>query len=155
MTTSIGEPRPIIPALAPFYDNVRDLSWLLVRCTAGGFLLIHGIQKLTLNSIAGFAANSLARRGIEPSVPLAYAVFFLETVGALCIMFGLFTRFFAVAIGVQFLIIVFIAHWAPGFPWNRPGGGWEYPAFWGLIIVAIGLRGGGPYSLDRKLGREL
>jgi putative oxidoreductase len=155
MTTSTGEPRPIIPALAPFYDNVRDLSWLLVRCTAGGFLLIHGIQKLTGNTIAGFAANSLARRGIEPSVPLAYAVFFLETVGALCIMFGLFTRLFAAAIGVQFLIIVFVAHWAPGFPWNRPGGGWEYPAFWGLIIAAIGLRGGGPYSLDRKLGREL
>jgi putative oxidoreductase len=155
MNTSTGEPRPIIPALAPFYDNVRDLSWLLVRCTAGGFLLIHGIQKLTGNTIAGFAANSLARRGIEPSVPLAYAVFFLETVGALCIMFGLFTRLFAAAIGVQFLIIVFIAHWAPGFPWNRPGGGWEYPAFWGLIIAAIGLRGGGPYSLDRKLGREL
>jgi putative oxidoreductase len=155
MTTSTGEPRPIIPALAPFYDNVRDLSWLLVRCTAGGFLLIHGIQKLTGNTIAGFAANSLARRGIEPSVPLAYAVFFLETVGALCIMFGLFTRLFAAAIGVQFLIIVLIAHWAPGFPWNRPGGGWEYPAFWGLIIAAIGLRGGGPYSLDRKLGREL
>jgi putative oxidoreductase len=145
----------MIPALAPFYDQVRDISWLIVRLTAGGFLLIHGIQKLTLNSIAGFAANSLARRGIEPSVPLAYVVFFLETVGALCIMFGLFTRFFAAAIGIQFLIIVFVAHWAPGFPWNRPGGGWEYPAFWGLIILAIGLRGGGPYSLDRKLGREL
>ena len=155
MSTSSQEPRPVIPALAPFYDNVRDFSWLLVRCTAGGFLLIHGIQKLTGNTIAAFAANSLARRGIEPSVPLAYADFFLETVGALCIMFGLFTRFFAAAIGIQFLIIVFVAHWAPGFPWNRPGGGWEYPAFWGLIIVAIGLRGGGPYSLDRKLGREL
>jgi putative oxidoreductase len=154
MTTTTGEPTPIIPALTPFYDNTRDFSWLLVRLTAGGFLLIHGIQKLTLNSIAGFAANSLARRGIEPSVPLAYVVFFLETVGALCIMFGLFTRVFAAAIGVQFLVIVFIAHWAPGFPWNRPGGGWEYPAFWGLIIAAIGLRGGGPYSLDRKLGRE-
>jgi putative oxidoreductase len=145
----------MIPALAPFYEQSRDISWLIVRLTAGGFLLIHGIQKLTLNSIAGFAANSLARRGIEPSVPLAYVVFFLETVGALCIMFGLFTRVFAAAIGVQFLIIVFVAHWAPGFPWNRPGGGWEYPAFWGLIILAIGLRGGGPYSLDRKLGREL
>ena len=155
MSTSPQEPRPVIPALAPFYDNVRDFSWLLVRCTAGGFLLIHGIQKLTGNSIAAFAANSLARRGIEPSVPLAYAIFFLETVGALCIMFGLFTRFFAAAIGIQFLIIVFVAHWAPGFPWNRPGGGWEYPAFWGLIIVAIGLRGGGPYSLDRKLGWEI
>jgi putative oxidoreductase len=151
----MAEPRPMIPALAPFYDQVRDISWLIVRLTAGGFLLIHGIQKLTGNTVAGFAANSLARRGIEPSVPLAYMVFFLETVGALCIMFGFLTRFFAAAIGIQFLIIVFVAHWAPGFPWNRPGGGWEYPAFWGLIILAIGLRGGGPYSLDRKLGREL
>jgi putative oxidoreductase len=154
MTMPAQEPRRIIPALAPFYDNARDFSWLLVRLTAGGFLLIHGIQKLTLNTIAGFAANSLARRGIEPSVPLAYAVFFLETVGALCIMFGLYTRIFAAMIFVQFLVIVFVAHWGPGFPWNRPGGGWEYPAFWGLIILAIGLRGGGPYSLDRKFGRE-
>ena len=65
---------------------------------------------------------------------------------------------FALAIGIQFLLIVFNAHWGTGlkdFPWNRQGGGWEYPLFWGLIWVAIGLRGGGPYSLDRKLGREL
>src|SRR6185503_6390241 len=122
MTTSTGEPRPIIPALSPFYDNVRDFSWLLVRLTAGGFLLIHGIQKLTLNSIAGFAANSLARRGIEPSVPLAYAIFFLETVGALCIMFGLFTRVFAAAIGVQFLLIVFHAHWGTASRTSRGTG---------------------------------
>jgi len=26
---------------------------------------------------------------------------------------------------------------------------------WGAIIFAIALRGGGPYSLDRKLGRKI
>jgi len=26
---------------------------------------------------------------------------------------------------------------------------------WGLVCFAIALRGGGPYSLDRKLGKEL
>jgi putative oxidoreductase len=46
-----------------------------------------------------------------------------------------------------------VAHWAQGFGWSR--GGWEYPLFWALIILAIALRGGGPYSLDRKLGWEL
>ena len=46
-------------------------------------------------------------------------------------------------------------HWPNGFGWSLPRGGWEYPLFWGLIILAIGLRGGGPYSLDRKLGWEL
>jgi hypothetical protein len=26
---------------------------------------------------------------------------------------------------------------------------------WGLLFLAIMLRGGGPYSLDRKLGQEV
>ena len=147
------EPRPIITPLGSFYDWSRDLSYLVVRLTAGGMLLVHGLMKLTTSSVAAFASGSLARRGLEPAVPLAYAVFLLETVGAVCIMLGLFTRFFATAIGIQFLIITFNAHWAQGFVWSR--GGWEYPLFWGLIILAIGLRGGGPYSLDRKLGWEL
>jgi putative oxidoreductase len=158
MANNTRDPRPLIPALAPLYVHTPDLSWLVVRATAGLMLLPHGIPKVFSQGVAAFAAAGLARRGIEPALPLAYAVFFLETVGALCIMFGLFTRVFAAAIGVQFLLIVFNAHWGTGFkdfPWSRQGGGWEYPLFWGLIITAIGLRGGGPYSLDRKLGREL
>jgi uncharacterized membrane protein YphA (DoxX/SURF4 family) len=27
--------------------------------------------------------------------------------------------------------------------------------FWGLVMLAIALGGGGPYSLDRRIGREL
>jgi hypothetical protein len=75
-----SEPKPIIPALAPFYDKSRDLAWLVVRCTAGGILLVHGLDKVLYRSIAGFASGSLARRGIEPSVPLAYAVFWRRSV---------------------------------------------------------------------------
>mgnify|MGYP001122707763 CR=1 FL=1 len=158
MTTSVQEPRPIIPALGSFYDQSRDLSWLVVRATAGGMLLVHGLTKLTTSSIATFAANSMARRGIEPAVAAAYMVFFLETVGAVCIIFGLFTRLVAAMIFVEVLVIIFVANWGgglAGFNWSRPGGGWEYPLFWELSWLAILLRGGGPYSLDRKLGREL
>ena len=68
-----------------------------------------------------------------------------------CIMLGLFTRFFAVAVGIQLLIVVFIAHWPMGFGWNRPGGGFEYPLFWAVRSSwRSRLRGGGPYSLDRQ-----
>jgi putative oxidoreductase len=118
-------------------------------------LLVHGVAKLMYSNIDAFAAAALARRGIEPALPLAYVVWTIETVGAICIMVGLFTRFFAVAAGIQFTVIVFIAHWPQGFWWSRPGGGWEYPLLWGLMFAAIALRGGGPYSLDRKIGREL
>jgi putative oxidoreductase len=155
-----GEPKPIIPPLAPFYSHTRDLAWLVIRLTAGGMLLVHGIMKVMpmaekgfAATIAAFAAGSMARRGIEPALPAAYAVFFLETIGAVLIMLGLFTRFVAAATAIEFALITFLAHWPAGFTWSK--GGWEYPLFWGLIIFAIALRGGGPYSLDRKLGWEL
>ena len=151
---SAQDPKPVISALAPLYGKSSDLSYLVVRVTAGGMLLVHGITKLTTSTIAAFAAGSMARRGIEPAIPAAYAVWFLETVGAICIILGLFTRVFAAAIGIEFLVITFYAHFGNGFGWTSPRGGWEYPLFWGLIWVAIGLRGGGPYSLDRKLGWE-
>src|SRR5205814_8869731 len=100
-----GEPKPIIPPLASFYLHARDLGWLVVRLTAGGMLLVHGIMKIMPMSEKGFAATieafaigSMARRGIEPAIAAAYAVFFLETVGAILIILGLFTRFFAAAL---------------------------------------------------------
>jgi len=128
--------------------------------TAGGMLLVHGIMKVmpmvekgVVPTIEAFATGAMARRGIEPAMAAAYAVFFLETVGAVMIILGLFTRFFAAALAVEFAIITFVAHWPVGFAAGR--GGWEYPLFWGLILFAVALRGGGPYSLDRKLGWEL
>jgi putative oxidoreductase len=44
-------------------------------------------------------------------------------------------------------------HWGNGFFW--PDGGFEYPLFWGIVALSFVIRGGGPYSLDAKLGREV
>src|SRR5262249_38720179 len=145
---------------ASFYSHTRDLSWLVVRLTAGGMLLVHGIMKVMAMAGKGFAAplhalsvGSIARRGGEPAVFAAPAVFFFGTSGGGLIILGLFPRLLAAAAAIEFAVITFIAHWPQGFAWSR--GGWEYPLFWGLILFAIALRGGGPYSLDRKLGWEL
>jgi putative oxidoreductase len=148
------EPALIVPALAPFYEWVRDLSWLLIRITVGGILLVHGIVKVTGPGVVAFAGG-LAHRGIEPSLLFAYVIFFNETIGAICLMLGLFTRVIAAIIAVEFAVITFVVHFPNGFGFTRPGGGWEYPLMWGLIIFAISLRGGGPYSLDRVLGKEV
>ena len=152
--------RLIIPQLASFYEYTPGPSWLIIRLTAGGMLLVHGIMKAMpmvevglAATLEAFAANIPARRGIEPALPLAYVAFFLETIGAVCVMLGPFTRFFASALAIQFAIITFVAHWPAGFAAGR--GGWEYPLFWGLIMFAIALRGGGPYSVDRRLRWEL
>src|SRR5262249_56046575 len=93
----------------------------------------------------GFGGGRMARRGIEPALYAAYAVFFLETIGAVLIMLGLFTRFIAAAAAIEFAVITFIAHWPVGFAAGR--GGWEYPLFWGPIPFSIPFRGGRPSSL--------
>ena len=50
-------------------------------------------------------------------------------------------------------MMVIAYHHLPKFGWT--GQGYEYPLMWGLVMLAIALRGGGPYSLDRVIGREL
>ena len=151
---SPGEPSLLIPALAPFYAWARGISWLIIRLTVGGILLVHGIEKLMGPGVHAFAAG-LARRGIEPALAGAYVVFFNETVGAVCLMAGFLTRLVGPMIAIEFIFITFIAHFPNGFAFSSPHGGWEYPLLWGLIIFAVSLRGGGPYSVDRAIGKEL
>lgn len=148
------EPQLIFPALAGFYDRVRDLAWPVIRLTVGGVLLVHGIAKL-MAPIDQFTGR--LSRIMDPSLtlPAAYAVIFLETVGALCIMAGVWTRLFAAALVIEFAVITFMVHFPRGFGWITQGGGWEYPFLWGMIFAAIALRGGGPYSLDRRIGKEI
>lgn len=146
------DPRPLIPALRPFYERTPDISWLIVRLTAGLMLLPHGIPKVFQQGVAAFAAAGLQKRGIEPALPLAYLIAILETVGGLCVALGLFTRFFAAAIAIEMAVITVI-YLPQGFGWTKPG--YEYVLMWGLIMFAIALRGGGPYSLDRRIGKEL
>jgi putative oxidoreductase len=150
MNGAYGEPRLLIPQLKRFYDFVEPLSWVLVRVTAGLMILPHGWPKL-MAGVAATAQFALVKRGIAPAEPLAVVLIFLETVGGLCVALGLFTRFFAAAIAIEMSVIVW--HHLPKFGWGERG--YEYPLMWGLIMLAIALRGGGPWSLDRKIGRQL
>ncbi len=146
-------PNLVIPALRPFYERVAPLIYPLVRFTAGAMIIPHGYTKAMAGASA-VAANVLARRGIEPALPLAYAIIFLETIGGACVALGLFTRVMAAMLTVEFAVITFVAHWPSGFLWT--GGGFEFPLMWGMVYFIIAIRGGGHLSLDRNMiGREI
>lgn len=153
MNGRVDEPKLIFPGLAGFYGWASDFSYLVVRATAGGILFVHGWIKLQvgLAGISGF----MTKVGFVPGTLFASGAIFLETVGAICIVLGLFTRFFAAAVAIEMLLITLFVSGPHGFGFSAPGGGYEYPLMWGLIMFAIALRGGGPYSLDRMIGKEL
>jgi putative oxidoreductase len=151
--TAKGEPKLLFPGLAGFYEAVSDLWYPMIRVAIGAILFMHGYAKLANLSVARVAANFGNNYGLPMPTFLAYAAVFLETVGAICIVIGLFTRFFAAAIAIELLIAMFAAHWAKGF--SVGAGGYEYVLFLGIVMFAIALRGGGPYSVDRLIGKEL
>jgi putative oxidoreductase len=97
----------------------------------------------------------MTRNGFVPGTAFAYTAMFIETVGAVCIILGLFTRFFAAAAAIELFCIMYWVSMPHGFFFSAPGGGGEFPLLWGRIMFAIARRGGGPYSLDRKIGKEL
>ena len=49
--------------------------------------------------------------------------------------------------------LTFIQYWHNGYGWRHDG--YEYVMMWGMLAFAIALHGGGPWSVDRKIGREL
>ncbi len=145
-----AEPRLIIPALAPFYKFAREISYPLIRVTVGGTLLVHGINRAAMPLFR--AAEEMSKSGHEPAMAFAVLALLNETVGAVCVILGLFTRFFAASIAIE-LAMISLQFVPNGYAWSKHG--WEFVFLWGLIFFAIALRGGGPYSLDRKIGWEL
>ncbi|HEY7231731.1 MAG TPA: DoxX family protein [Pseudolabrys sp.] len=144
MAARSGEPKLFFPGLADFYESVSDLWYPMIRIVAGAPLFVHVWPKLM--NPAGTVAF-LAKAGFHPF--FTYSAMFLETVGAACIILGLFTRFFAAALAIEMAVITFVYMLPQG--WGRM----EPTFIWGVLFLAIALRGGGPYSLDRLIGKEL
>ena len=145
MEKSYGEPRLVVPGLASFYERVIPLSWLVVRLAVGFALMMHGWGKVT--RMPGWIEHQ------EWDNVWYYSILICsEFVGGICIMLGFWTRFFAPAAAIELLVIT-ITYVPNGYSWTARG--FEYTLMWGLLCFAIALRGGGPYSLDRRLGKEL
>ena len=142
-----SEPKLLFPGLAGFYATVSDLWYPMIRIGFGASLLFHGWGKVAAGQYT--VGTSLVKYGIEPSTPLGYVVVIIETIGALCIILGLGTRFFAAAAAIEMAVIAFKVKMSLGF------GQMELFVLFGIVFFAIALRGGGPYSLDRKIGKEL
>ncbi len=144
------EPRLLIPQLQPFYDKVNVLAWPLVRFAVGLNLVLHGWPKFMRGPSS--MAETFEKMGFAPGASWAWAAAAVELIGGLGIMLGLGTRFCAAAVTVE-MAFIFFTYVPNGFSWLARG--YEYVLLWGLVSLAIALRGGGAYSLDRKFGVQL
>ena len=150
---SIQTVRPVIPALARSYPWLSEWAYLLLRVTAGLMLIPHIWVKVGFGP-AAVAANVMAKRGLEPAIAFAYGSIILESIAAVCITLGLLTRPAALLAVIEFVVIT-KSHSNAGWLVSGTQNGAEYVFLWLIVFVFILIRGGGPYSVDALLGREV
>jgi putative oxidoreductase len=144
-------PKLIVPPLGRFYDVFRPVTEPLIRLMAGGSLAYHGYQ-IMFGNIEG-AARFFESVGFEQGLLWATVVGVLELACGTLLAIGLFTRL-AVGPILVFLIVAIVSyHWDFGFNWESRG--IEYPLFWALVAFHFLVRGGGPWSVDWLIGREI
>ncbi len=142
--------RLIVPAFGHIYRLFQPVTEPLIRLVAGGSLAVHGYT--ILGNVAG-AAKFFESVGFVNGVFWAYVVGAMELVCGLCLAIGLLTRLVAAPI-IGFLVIAIVTVHGPlGFAWENRG--YEYPLFWAIVVFHFLVRGGGQWSLDAMIGREV
>ncbi|WP_342608386.1 DoxX family protein [Vibrio tritonius] len=117
---------------------------LLLRITLGILFLAHLGLKYFVFTPAGTAQffQSLSLPGW-----FAYVTMLWELLGALALIIGFYTRISAVVMVPVLLGAIVTVHGPAGFFFTDPNGGWEYPAFWIVGLLALALIGDGPHAI--------
>ena len=149
----------VFPRLGPFYAVAEPIAYAGLRALLGIVILTHGVPKLfrLSHGEATDAYTNLVRvldgrMGLPAPEFFAMLVTTIETLGAVMLVVGLATRIVAPTLAVMMVVIAAGVHW-PHWAWSERG--MEYPVVLAGMAAAIALRGGGRYSLDSWLGREI
>ncbi len=129
-------------ALGRLAGRLSPLAPLFLRLAVGWVFLRHGIMKVNMG--AGAVAGFLGHLGFP--VPHAWAVVLIvvETVGAGCVVLGLWTRFWATCLAVDMILAIWLAVLPTG----------HAPELEGLLLagaLALLALGDGPVSVGALL----
>lgn len=152
-TRETAASRLMVPGLAGLYDALAPYSYSFMRFCVGAMLVPHGYAKLFHGGAAGLAAGYFTKWGLPAPLAWGYWIALLEFGGGILLAVGLLTRPVAFLIAFEMAVAVIAVHLPNGFFWT--GRGYEYPLLWGLLALAIAIRGGDRLSLDRAIGIEL
>lgn len=125
------------------------LAALLLRIALGVMFYAHAWLKIKVYTPAG-AVKYFESLGLPGFV--AYLTMAAEIVGGTLLILGVGTRWVALALVPLILGTIVLVHGKKGWLFSNPDGGWEYPAFWIVGLVALALLGDGAAALGPRLG---
>ncbi len=136
----------IIPALGGLYARLNEAVETILRLVAGGFLTIHGSQKIT--SPLG-AVEMVEGLGFYPGALWSVLLACTEFFGGIFIAIGFLTRPAAFA-GLFVLLVTVWFHWVS---MGQGFSGAEKSLLWSAMLLFFVIRGGNRHSVDARIGK--
>ncbi len=143
------------------FATTDDMALLILRVLLGIVFFPHGMQKLFgwfggygFSGTFGFFTGQM---GI-PAV-FAFLAIIAEGLGCLGLITGFLTRLSALGIGINMLMAIILIHHKFGFFMNwdgkQAGEGIEYHILVIAIALALIIKGGGKWSVDKAIADSM
>jgi len=117
---------------------------LILRVGLGILFLAHGLLKLLVFKPAG-AYGYFKSLGLPGA--LAYVTMAAELAGGAALIIGFMPRYVALLLVPLILGTIVTVHGKNGWMFSNKDGGWEFPAFWALVLFVQFLLGDGAWAL--------
>ena len=129
-----------------------DVAALLLRLSLAVMFFAHAWLKIRVFTIPGTVKyfESLGVPGF-----LAYLTIGAEIGGGLLLLFGVATRWVALALVPLILGTIVLVHGKNGWLFSNKDGGWEYPAFWIVGLLVLAALGDGAAAIGPMIGLNL
>jgi putative oxidoreductase len=126
-------------------NQLAPYATLVLRLAVGGVFLRHGIMKLD----SGVTATAAFLRGVGlPFAELwALVLIAIETVGAACVLLGVWTRLWAAVMAVEMVVAILAVR-------VRAGAVFELEALLFAGALALVALGDGPVSVGLKFRKS-
>ncbi|PZQ50103.1 MAG: DoxX family protein [Rhodovulum sulfidophilum] len=147
-TPDTHQPTYLVPALRPVYAALAPLTRTLMRVVAGTAFVIHGSPKI-MNPLG--AVGMVEGIGFYPGWLWATALAATEFFGGILLILGLLTR--PAALAASFVLMV--TSWFHWVHLEQGYKGAELSIIWLSVTLFFAAHGGGAYSLDRRIGRQI
>jgi putative oxidoreductase len=126
--------------------SLQPYAITLLRVSLGVMALAHGLLKVLVFTLPGTVGyfESLGLPGF-----VAYLTIAAEVGGGIALLLGVYTRWVSLAL-VPVLLGAAWVHLGNGWIFSNAGGGWEFPVFWALALIAQAGLGSGHWVLNRR-----
>jgi putative oxidoreductase len=136
--------------ISVLFSYPKNLIILVIR-----MILAYGFTKPALLKLNDISSTSkwFTSIDIPLSTLLAYIVTGIETVGIILLVLGLFTRFISLLLACVMLGAIVFVHASNGF--SVVNNGIEIPLYYMIFLSILATFGGGKYSLDNLLFKDI